>query len=199
MTFQTIAGQLGKTGLCVCPNFLTNRVLQNTATDLELIHASGKFHRAGIGRDRAETGVRSDETFWLNRDLKNGAQGSLWRRIDALKRRFNRSLFLGLTDFEGHYAVYPEGGYYERHTDQFCGTSERIISFVLYLNRDWKAPDGGRLRVYGVNANNVESYTEIDPVGGTMVCFLSESPHEVMLSHRQRCSFTGWFKGPVKK
>ena len=61
---------------------------------------------------------------------------------------------------------------------------------MLYLNRDWKPEDGGRLRIYGET-----SHTDIDPVGGTLVCFMSrESEHEVLESFAGRCSFTGWFK-----
>ncbi len=118
----------------------------------------------------------------------------LWRRFDLLKAAFNRTLFLGLTDFEGHYAAYPEGGFYERHKDGFRRDSARVVSFVLYLNRDWKPADGGRLRVYTKGQSGGESHVDVDPIGGTMVCFLSgESEHEVLLNHRPRFSLTGWF------
>lgn len=195
MTSNTIAGLLGKTGLCVCPDFLSVKSLRETADDLDELRASGKFQQAGIGRglthDR-DAKVRNDDTFWLDREVKNSAQDLLWRKLDRLKRAFNRSLFLGLKDFEGHYAVYPGGGFYGRHKDCFHGDSGRIVSFVLYLNRDWKTADGGRLRVY---AEQGQPHIDVDPVGGTMVCFMSGiSEHEVLLSHRPRFSLSGWFK-----
>lgn len=52
------------------------------------------------------------------------------------------------------------------------------------------AADGGRLRVYGGG-----SHVDVDPGGGTLVCFLSEEKeHEVLPSHAPRISFAGWFK-----
>ncbi len=193
MTSKTIAELLGETGLCVCPDFLSAKSLRETADDLAELRSSGKFHQAGVGRGPSHSGapqVRNDDTFWLNREVKNHIQELLWRRLDCLKRAFNRSLFLGITDFEGHYSAYPEGGFYGRHKDCFRGDSGRVVSIVLYLNRHWKSSDGGRLRVY-----EGERHTDVDPVGGTMVCFMSgESEHEVLLSHSPRFSLSGWFK-----
>lgn len=83
-----------------------------------------------------------------------------------------------------------KGAFYRRHLDRFHKDDSRLVSFVLYLNQDWKAADGGRLRIY-----QEDSHTDIDPVRGTMVCFMSrESEHEVMESFASRYSFTGWFK-----
>lgn len=198
MTSKAIAGRLAETGLCVFPNFLSARRLLSAADDLDRIRAGGQFHDAGIGRRKnlsLDARIRNDSTFWLEREQQNPIQAVLWRKLDLLKSAINRSLFLGLDDFEGHYAVYREGGFYGRHKDCFRGDSGRIISFVLYLNRAWKPADGGRLRVYAAGLGGAESHTDVDPVGGTMVCFLSgESEHEVLLSHRERFSFSGWFK-----
>lgn len=198
MNSKSIAKILGETGLCVCPDFLSPRSLIKVAADLDEIRLRGEFHLAGVGQGVAritDPQVRNDETFWLTRQNSNPTQARVWRRIDLLRTAFNRTLFLGLTDFEGHYAVYPEGGYYERHKDSFRLDSARVVSFVLYLNRDWKPADGGRLRVYRKENSGNESFIDVDPVGGTMVCFLSrEMEHEVLLSHRPRYSLTGWFK-----
>jgi SM-20-related protein len=196
MTSKSIAADLGKTGLCICPGFLSPKALANTADDFDELRA--RFAPAGIGRGETHNGnaqVRNDETYWLDRQIKNRAQNFLWRKLDLLQRAFNRSLFLGLSDFSGHYASYPEGGFYKRHKDCFHNNSDRVVSLVLYLNRDWKTEDGGRLRVYASMADGGESFTDVDPVGGTMVCFMSsESEHEVLQNHRPRASLTGWFK-----
>lgn len=198
MNAKTIAANLGKTGLCICPGFLSARPLTRTADDLDNIRASGRFHRAGVGRGPTQHGaraVRNDETFWLNRFQQTSAQQHLWRKIDLLKTAFNRALFLGLNDFEGHYAAYPIKGSYQRHKDCLRGDSGRVVTFVLYLNRAWKAEDGGRLRIYATSIDGVDTYTDVDPVGGTLVCFMSGvSEHEVLRSHRPRFSLTGWFK-----
>jgi SM-20-related protein len=52
------------------------------------------------------------------------------------------------------------------------------------------APARGELRIYDGDA-----HTDVDPIGGTMACFLSRvSEHEVMESHTERFSLAGWFK-----
>lgn len=196
MTSKIIARQLGNSGLCICPGFLSPRSLSRAADDLDGLRTKGLFHQAGFGRGvSVDSNVRNDETYWLDPALKTGAQNRLWRKLDLLRWTFNRTLFLGLTEFEGHYAVYPEGGHYERHKDCFRGNSDRVVSFVLYLNRNWQSADGGRLRLFSSAAIGQESHLDVDPVGGTMVCFMSnEAEHEVLLSHQLRFSLTGWFK-----
>ncbi len=183
--------QLEKTGLCVWPNFLSLKSLQETRGDLDRIHSSGDFSRAGIGQAEARGthDLRRDETYWLDRSRANLVQSRLWKKIDQLKQALNRGLFLGITDFEGHYASYPKGGFYRRHLDCFHGSETRIVSLVLYLNQTWQASDGGCLRIHKKGA-----HLDIPPIGGTLVCFLSkESEHEVLESHRARFSFCGWF------
>jgi SM-20-related protein len=202
MTSKMIAMQLGKSGLCICPNFLSPKSLLSVAHDFHRIRNAKEFRRAETGHgpiDPHQARVRTDSTYWLDRETQSPAQNLLWRKLDILKSALNRSLFLGLTNFEGHYSVYSEGGYYQRHKDCFQGDSSRVVSFVLYLNRNWKPADGGALRVYSTDPatdrDGVESYTDINPVGGTMACFMSgESQHEVLLNHRERFSLSGWFK-----
>jgi SM-20-related protein len=193
MTTDAIAQQLGSSGLCICPNFLPLEPLQAVVGDLRSLLHNGQFKQAGIGRGplhQHDGKVRNDNTYWLERDQQNQVQDILWQRIDQLQLAFNRQLFLGLKEFEGHYAAYPEGGFYDRHLDCFRGDSGRVVSFVLYLNSDWQSGDGGQLRVYGA-----DSHFDVDPIGGTLVCFLSqEAEHEVLVSHRPRLSLTGWFK-----
>ncbi|MCM0606328.1 MAG: 2OG-Fe(II) oxygenase [Xanthomonadaceae bacterium] len=193
----TIAEELGKTGLSVYPDFLSNHSVSDVRDDLELIQNSHGFHRAGTGQNEGEeirNKVRRDDVHWLNRNDSNRAQDILWVKIDSLKQAFNRTLYQGLSSFEGHYASYPSGGFYKRHRDSFKSDDSRQISMVLYLNKDWKSQDAGQLRVYQDN-----THTDINPVGGTLVCFMSrESEHEVLTSNAPRQSFTGWFKREQK-
>ncbi len=192
MKYQHIAEQLGEKGLCVWPNFLSENCLRETQNNFDEIQSAGGFSRAGTGQnsDNAVQKIRSDSTYWLDRETNSTAQTELWKKIDKLKQSFNRTLFLGITAFEGHYSSYSTGGFYQRHLDCFRHDDTRIVSFVLYLNQNWQKSDGGCLRIYKGN-----SHTDIEPRGGTMVCFLSrEAEHEVMKTHSARHSFTGWFK-----
>jgi len=185
---------IDKCGLGIWPNFLSPETLLETRKDFDLLKASGQFRRAGVGHGQGgtiENEVRRDEIYWLNRGDSSPIQTKLWERLDQIKQNLNRTIFLGIREFEGHYAAYAPGGFYRRHLDAFQDNTSRVVSFVLYLNLDWKPEDGGQLKVYGPD----ESHTMIDPIGGTLVCFLSgESEHEVLPSKAYRASFTGWFK-----
>jgi SM-20-related protein len=190
---EDIAHHLGDSGLCIVPHFLNSALIQAVLLDLKTIKKAGSFTRAGTGQGNAHeirNGVRRDEVFWLDEVVANLVQQQLWAQIQALKQAFNRVLFLGLREFEGHYASYPKGGFYKKHTDSFQRDQARVVSVIIYLNEAWQAKDGGLLRIYADGQT-----TDIPPIAGTLVCFLShELEHEVLLSHKLRLSFSGWFK-----
>ncbi len=191
---ENIAENLEQTGVFICPSFLGKADCKTIADDLTRLRVDGAFHKAGIGQGAGHadgTRVREDETHWLNRELENAPQKVLWSKMDLLRHKLNRSLFLGLKNLEGHYAAYPAGGFYQRHRDGFHGSSDRVVSVVVYLNQNWQKGDGGQLRIYD---RDKASFREIEPVGGTMVCFMSsETEHEVLVCRRERISFAGWF------
>ncbi len=113
--------------------------------------------------------------------------------MENLRIGMNRRLFMGLFDYEGHFAVYAKGAYYQKHIDALKGQGNRILSQVLYLNPDWKKDDAGELILYS-EAGDYPIQT-ISPHLGTLVLFLSEKfPHEVLQAHRTRYSLTGWFR-----
>ncbi|MGZ3693944.1 MAG: 2OG-Fe(II) oxygenase [Bdellovibrionota bacterium] len=192
MPDQKFLLELKTTGLGSWPNFLSPNLLSTICGDFERNKDDGNFVRAetGQGAGRSLQDLRRDETHWLSREEQNPAQAELWGKIDSLQTALNRSFFLGIQEFEGHYASYPAGGFYRRHRDSFAHDNSRIVSLVIYLNQAWQESDGGRLRVY-----DEASFTDIDPVGGNMVCFFSrESEHEVLESFSGRSSIAGWFK-----
>ena len=159
----------------------------------ELLDAD-RLHRAGIGREldyQLATSIRRDSIVWLNR--QRPVQARFLDVMEALRLRLNQSLFLGLFEFEGHFAHYPEGGFYKRHYDSFRGAANRLVSVVVYLNEDWRPGDGGELAIY--HQNDPEPQALIEPRGGTLVVFLSEEvPHEVLPTQRPRSSIAGWFR-----
>ena len=93
--------------------------------------------------------------------------------VNALRDELQRSSLLALPQLEPfstelNYLLYPKGGHYMRHLDtpyedggwqrrgrrateggSFSGdATRRAISFILYLNQDWNAADGGALRIF---------------------------------------------------
>jgi SM-20-related protein len=193
LNLLALAKELGATGRCICPGFLTPALSLAVRADLDVAQAAGAFARAGTGQGlghHVRDLVRSDEVYWPDTTALTSVQQSLWAQVNALKQAFNESLYLGLQSFEGHYAAYAQGGFYRRHRDSFQADDARMVSLILYLNPGWVAADGGRLRLH-----EKAGPTDVDPLAGTLVCFLSrEMEHEVLASHATRYSFTGWFK-----
>lgn len=111
--------------------------------------------------------------------------------MDGLRQAINQGLFLGLEDFECHFALYPPGAFYKRHLDRFRDDDRRMVSAVLYLNEGWQPEDGGQLRMF----LDGDREHDVQPRAGTLVVFLSgDVPHEVLPAGRERLSLTGWFR-----
>ncbi len=101
---------------------------------------------------------------------------------------------LGLFDFEAHFAVYNKGDFYKKHLDSFKGEKNRLISMVIYLNKDWQEADGGILNVYQ-DIDDEKPLISVLPKWGNVILFLSEElAHEVTISNKTRYSIANWFR-----
>jgi SM-20-related protein len=160
----------------------------------------GAFRPAAVGRGDARVerrDVRGDRNLWLDETAPADVERPLIEALESLRARINRELFLGLWDFEAHYAIYPPGACYAKHRDRFAGEDERapsrVVSFVVYLNERWRAGDGGALRLHVG-----DSHVDVLPERGTLACFLAERiEHEVLPATRERLAVTGWFRRRV--
>lgn len=161
--------------------------------EAETLQDEGRFTKAGVGREGLERHeVRGDRILWLENGNAPQAERCVQHELETLRYTINAFTYLGLYEFEGHYACYPAGARYARHFDRFQDGGERVVSLVLYLNEAWTTEDGGELCLYPAG---MEEGVKIQPQAGTLVCFLSEQvPHEVLPSRRARLSLTGWYK-----
>ncbi len=190
-----ICNSLAANGYIVCPNFYLKHDVAQARNDIAKLHEANELKRAAIGRGSSSQTieeVRGDFTYWLEAHDSNPIRSKLHELTDELMNSMNRELFLGVSEFEGHYAYYPAGSSYQRHSDVHKQTDARVVSFILYLNSpDWTDADGGQLRLYFDN----QSHLDVRPEGGTLVCFMSDRfEHEVLQAKRDRYSFTGWFR-----
>jgi len=187
---------LAARGFAIIPGFLAPELVATLREELLALDREGQLRPAGIGRateyvQRAD--VRGDLISWLESGACSEAQATAMAALEALRVELNRTAFLGLRELECHLALYPPGGHYDKHLDAFRGRSERRVSIVVYLNADWRAGDGGQLRLYEAGSDGLAC--DIDPIGGTLACFLSEEIwHEVLPTTRTRLSLTGWFR-----
>jgi SM-20-related protein len=194
--FDYIAQALESPGYIVLPDVFPAALITDLLQHVRSLDES-RLHPAGIGRDTAHQVnqlIRSDKILWLDEPVYPSELAFLdW--IEQLRLVLNRRLFLGLFDYECHYAYYPPGAFYKKHRDAFHGRSSRIVSTVLYLNPQWHEQDGGELLLYEEDKNDAIPVVRVLPHGGSLVLFLSEQfPHEVTPVRQPRYSIAGWFR-----
>ncbi len=192
-SLDAIADALNERGYAVCTHALPSPLLTDIERRLRSL-AADSWTDAGTGRDenhRAEAGFRTDQTVWLSDE--DAVESSYLAAMDRLRLGLNQRLFLGLFEYESHFAHYRVGGYYQRHLDALVGRSNRVLSAVLYLNTKWRPIDGGALLLY--TALGETPMLSVTPEMGTLVLFFSTRfPHEVAVTRRERLSLAGWFR-----
>ncbi|MFQ3235595.1 MAG: SM-20-related protein [Paraglaciecola sp.] len=185
--------ELTQQGYSVIIDFLPQNIaltlLQDVTNDSTL-----DFKQAAIGREQLQhinSTIRKGRISWL--DGSGMAQKSYLHIMEQLRIAINQQLFLGLFDYESHYAYYGPGDFYQRHVDAFHGRSNRLLSSVLYLNQDWLPDDQGELLMF--HDTQPSPFLIIPPNFNKCILFLSEQfPHEVRAAKRNRYSIAGWFR-----
>lgn len=193
MNIEEIAEHLTRVGYIVLDD-----PLKKALSDLLFTRCqdddSLRFKAAQIGRGAAQkhlSPLRGDVISWLDDSNSTDHAYLVW--MEALRSGLNSALFLGLFDYECHYAIYGAGTGYAKHSDVLHGARNRVVSTVFYLNEDWQSGDGGELRLFDPSGKT--AIATLSPNFGTMIIFLSESfPHEVLMAHNKRRSITGWFR-----
>ncbi|CAA0106337.1 Uncharacterised protein [Zhongshania aliphaticivorans] len=190
--FDRIADALVSTGYIALPAALPRGIAELLFERIASFEDDG-FHSAGVGRAnefQVNPFIRNDEIRWLSID--NDVEASYLNWMEQLRTGLNRRLFMGLFDYESHFARYAPGAFYKKHLDAFKGSTNRVLSTVFYLNPNWAVVDGGHLLMY---EEGLEPIAKISPLIGTLVVFLSDRfPHEVSTASRLRYSIAGWFR-----
>jgi SM-20-related protein len=191
---QSLIDGVAAHGYAVVADFLDAATITALRTRALALDAEGLFTAAAIGHgavrvERAD--IRGDRIHWLGERNDDRSEALLFSTLETLRVAANRALQLGLFEFEGHYAIYPAGHGYARHLDRFRDDDARVLSVVLYLNKQWRSADGGALRLHLAHPQSID----VPPDGGTLVAFLSDRfAHEVLPATRQRLSIAGWFR-----
>lgn len=191
---QQIAQQLLERGYCVVEEALPSTICHALYQRVSGL-PNEQFQRAGIGRHqqhKLDDSYRTDQIHWL--EPGNEVEGQYLAWMEQLRLGINRTLFMGLFDYEAHFAHYAPGTFYKRHLDAFQGNTNRVVTTVFYLNPDWKEEQGGEILLYA-DQQSEEPFKRILPRQGTLVVFLSDQfPHEVISASRDRYSIAGWFR-----
>ena len=188
-----IIDDLAARGWSRLDNVLPASLTHELAEECRKRARAGALNPAGVGRGQGlavREGIRGDSIQWLEHGQSAPSDGYL-QAMDELRSALNQAFYLGLEDFECHFACYPPGAFYQKHLDRFRDDDRRTVTAVYYLNEAWQTEHGGALRLY------LADDTELDvlPSAGTLVLFISaDLPHEVLPATRERLSLTGWFR-----
>lgn len=152
------------------------------------------WKKARIGRNEEvtrESSIRSDKIQWLTPSMGTPVANYL-SKMEQIRLEANRHFFLGLFEYEAHFAKYEKGDFYQKHLDCFQGNENRRLTTVFYMNDEWSEEDAGELVVYDLGDNPLMT---LPPKSGRLFVFLSEQfPHEVLPTNTERFSIAGWFR-----
>ncbi len=185
-----------KQGWAELRDFITPEAALGIRTEIEEIQIQNGFKPASIGKHEqkvVDSSQRGDFISWIDSQTAPMQTRSYLDKMKELKSELNRHFYLGIRDYECHYAHYPPGTFYKKHVDRHRNGSPRRVSTVLYLNPHWEPTDGGELVIYNAD----QSSFRIEPRLGTLAIFLSELEHEVLVTGRDRMSITGWMLNEI--
>ena len=178
---------------CVIDDFLPLDYFKQLARAASRDYQEGLLKPATVGKaKKRREKVRGDAIRWIQRTDCHPSVFPMLDMIETLQENLRQQLFLPLQENESHFAVYPPGAYYVKHLDCHRNQNNRILTFILYLNRrNWSKTNGGQLRMY----MNEQEIMDINPIGNRLVLFDSSAfYHEVLPATRPRMSYTGWMR-----
>ena len=190
--FETLISEFIENKVGICQHFIKDDLATHLKINLLAVHQQKLLLAAGTGNTEKlfDKSIRSDAIFWLDRKNNDRYENQFFDLMDDFIRYLNSSCFAGITDYEFHYSMYEIGSFYKKHFDQFQNDSNRKYSMISYLNNNWVAADGGELLIHQSSGNQ-----QISPTQGKTIFFNSnEIEHEVLVTHQQRMSITGWLK-----
>lgn len=184
-------------GFLIIDEFLNQEIAATLLEECKYWQEAQAFKQAGVGKlllHKIEENFRGDQIKWIIEDQALPSTKNYLNLLSNLMQQLSREFYLSLKDFECMYAVYPEGAFYKKHKDQFQQQAHRIISVVLYLNKDWQPENGGQLMLY-----LEDDEVEVKPLFNRLVFFRSELLHEVLPCNKTRYSLTAWMKDQLNE
>ncbi|MEC8325813.1 MAG: 2OG-Fe(II) oxygenase [Pseudomonadota bacterium] len=186
---DNLLDNIAENGYCIIENAISAELITQLQQQCEAQEA--QFQHAKIGRHQdlqQASSIRSDKTKWFSGET--AAEASYLALMEQIRVAINQSFYLGLFDYECHFAIYQQGDFYKKHLDAFKGKSNRVFTTVCYLNTP---SQGGELLIYPEKGK--EPLAKVAPKAGTLICFESERfPHEVLAAGSTRYSIAGWFR-----
>ncbi|AYF43599.1 oxidoreductase, 2OG-Fe(II) oxygenase family protein [Halobacteriovorax sp. BALOs_7] len=193
-----LVDSLAKNRYYVSDTLINNELVRALKDEALSRFEVGEFDQARVGRQltkRLDQHIRRDKISWISSDTneQTNALKEYFSFLNQLKDYLNPLFYLGIRNYEGHFAFYDTGAFYKKHVDQHRGRGLRRLSVILYLN-DMNDGDGGEVVLYDFN-HHENVLDTIRPKEGRLLIFISEDlPHEVLTAHMPRLSLTGWMR-----
>jgi SM-20-related protein len=192
--FNTLIDSFINDKVGIAEHFLNESLAGYLKENLKNLFAQNKMHLGGTGNNAIvdhNNLVRGDIIHWLDRAHNDDHENSFFDLMDLFVKYLNENCYTGINSYEFHYTLYQQGTFYKKHMDRFQNNDSRKFSMIMYLNTDWIAGDGGELCIH-----HEAGLQNISPLNGKAVFFKSnELEHEVLMTHKNRMSITGWLKG----
>lgn len=195
MSVQSALDDIARQGFCLVDDFLEPHIAKQLHARAEYAYQNTEFYQARVGHAQSTLHaehLRRDKIMWLNEPEEcSEAEQHYYSAVWEYALACNRQFFLGLKEFECHYAIYEAGDFYRKHRDTFQNNNRRKISSVYYMNPNWLSEHGGELVLYGEDGSTLQ---RIAPLFNRLVLFDSRIEHEVLPTALARYSITGWLK-----
>ena len=192
--FNTLIDSFITDKVGIAEHFLNESLASHLKENLTTLFGQNKMQLAGTGNkaivDRDKL-MRGDSIHWLDRAHNDVHENNFFDLMDRFVQYLNDNCYTGIKSYEFHYTLYAPGTFYKKHIDRFQNNDSRKFSMIMYLNTDWIVEDGGELCIH-----HESGLQHISPLNGKVVFFKSnELEHEVLMTHKNRMSITGWLKG----
>lgn len=182
--------RLAEDDYVIVDDFISDQLFAQIMDFFGEMEESDLLRKAGIGASQdfqVKAEIRGDFIYWLEPE-RDYALSPFFGMMEELTLNLKRFCYLSLSGSEFHIAKYPSGSYYHRHLDQFQERSNRQITVLIYLNKNWKQGDGGELVIYKEGRQ-----IKVEPVAKRLLLFKSDViEHEVLTTNVPRYSLTGW-------
>lgn len=182
--------RLAEDDFVIVDDFINDHLFAQIMSFFHQKEASDELKKAGIGSQQdfqVKAEIRGDFIYWLdeNRDIE---LFPFFKVIEELTQNLKRFCYLSISGSEFHIAKYPAGSFYHKHLDQFNERTNRQITVLIYLNKNWQKGDGGELVIY-----KDQEETKVEPIAKRLLLFKSDVvEHEVLTTNVPRYSLTGW-------
>ena len=147
---EEILQKLEDSGIYIAENFFAATFIDSIRKFAEQHQLADDFNDSLNGKKQNEVAnyeIRSDKIFWI--ESFDGPALALGQWLDSLASELKNYFRIPIDQIESHFSIYPPGSHYARHIDNGKSHGQRdhsrFFTFIIYLNPNWSAHDGGEL------------------------------------------------------